>query len=105
VLAVAAAAGDYRLEVMTLSASDKGGSYEARVEEVRAATDNDRRLVEAVRLYGRSVLASSEGKTQEALALAERAVGLYEQSLDRDHPDLAPALVNLGDLYREAGEY
>src|SRR5207249_4629680 len=102
---VAEAAGEYRLEVRTLGALDRGGRYEARVEEVRAATKQDRQLVEARKLYGRSIQLAGEGKSPEALALAERGVELMERALGASHADLAMPLLNLGDLYRRTGQY
>jgi hypothetical protein len=74
VLTVVEASGDYTLEVKTLDPADKGGRYEARIEEVRAATDTDRALAEATKLFGQSVLLGGAGKRREAIPLAERAL-------------------------------
>jgi CHAT domain-containing protein/lipopolysaccharide biosynthesis regulator YciM len=103
VFVVVGAAGEYRLDVKLLDPADKGGRYEARIDEIRAATEKDRQLVEAAKLYGQAVPMSDEGKRKEAFPLAERAVALYEAALDADHPDLASALFLLGDLYRVEG--
>jgi CHAT domain-containing protein/Tfp pilus assembly protein PilF len=105
VIAVGESGGVYMLEVKTLDPSDKGGNYEARVDEVRTATEKDRDLVEATKLYGDSAVMQSQGRSREALPVAARALELYEKAIGPEHPDLATPLLNLGDLYREAGAF
>jgi tetratricopeptide (TPR) repeat protein len=46
-----------------------------------------------------------QGKYQEAIPLAEKAVELAKRVYGPEHPDTATSLNNLGKLYREMGEY
>ena len=105
VLLVAENGGEYTLEVKTLDPADKGGRYEARVNEIRTATEKDRQLGEATRLFGQSVLLSSAGKGREAIPLAERAVALYEKALGPDHPGVDNSVNILAGLYWDQGAY
>lgn len=47
------------------------------------------------------------GKANEPASrtLAERAVRIKEEALGAEHPDLVESLSNLGDLFRQAGDY
>ena len=105
VLVIAVSSGNYTLDVKTLDPADKGGRYEARVNELRLATEKDRQLEEAMRLSGQSVLLAGAGKIREALELAERAAPLYEKALGPEHPDMATSLINLTHLYISQGQY
>src|SRR5262245_4507846 len=69
---VAEADGAYRLTVRPKQKNAPAGGYEIRIEEFRAATDDDRALHEARKLLqGASKLIDS-GKYEEALPLIER---------------------------------
>lgn len=104
--------GRYRLEVRSLEESAAAGRYEVRIQELRTATERDRRRVAALasleeaklfqqqseKLYG-------EGKYNEATSLAERALAIYEVALGTEHPDVATALHNLAVLYWSKHDY
>jgi len=98
-------AGIYRLEVRSLEKDAKPGRYEAKVVELRAATDRDRDLAEAGKLYSESVSLRGKGQYGQAIPLAERALTLREKTLSAEHPDTATSLNNLAELYRAKGDY
>ena len=45
------------------------------------------------------------GKFADAVPLAQRALAIREKALGPDHPDVALALNNLAELYRNQGRY
>ncbi|HSV61097.1 MAG TPA: CHAT domain-containing tetratricopeptide repeat protein [Variovorax sp.] len=47
----------------------------------------------------------NQGRYDEAIASAKKAVGEAEARLGKDHPGLAAALSNLGQAYLEGGQY
>jgi CHAT domain-containing protein/Flp pilus assembly protein TadD len=98
-------AGKYRLEVRSLEKDAKPGRYEAKVVELRAATDRDRDLAEADKLYNESYSLSEKGRYSQAIPLAERALTLREKSLGAANPDTASSLNHLAGLYRAKGAY
>src|SRR5713226_7532820 len=57
-------------------------------------------LVESQELTGKVLKLYSEWKYDEALPLAKRALELREAALGRNHEDLIPLLLNLGELYK-----
>ena len=105
VLFVSEDGGAFTLEIRTLEPAQNSGRYEARVNAIRTATEKDRQLGEATRLFGQSVLLSSAGESMSAILAGERAVTLYEQVLGPDHRDVATPLNSLGALYRNHGDY
>jgi CHAT domain-containing protein/tetratricopeptide (TPR) repeat protein len=102
---VAEAAGDYRLVVQPKDLGTDAGSYQIRIEELRGATENDRTLHDARRLYEEYLNLRSEGKYDEAIPLVERALETRERLLGLDHRDVADAVDGLAGLYHEKGEY
>src|SRR5262249_47925889 len=90
--------GAYRLTVRTRQKQAPAGGYEIRIEELRAATENDRALHEARKLLqmGRKLL--GEGKYEEALPLVEHSREIRERLLGPEHRDVAEALNDLGRL-------
>ncbi len=46
-----------------------------------------------------------QGKYEEAEPLYKRSLEITEKSLGPDHPDVATALGNLAELYRQQGRY
>jgi CHAT domain-containing protein/Tfp pilus assembly protein PilF len=67
----------------------------ARAEAVAEAT---RLMAEVERLYG-------QGKYDDALALAQRALGIREKALGPDHLDVAQSLNDLAVLYDQKADY
>lgn len=102
---IAAAAGNYRLDVHSSAEVAPPGRYEIRVIEQRAATSNDRTLLEARALVAQSVQAKGEGHEDEAIQMAERAVALADKTLGQDAAERADFLYNLADLYSGKQDY
>jgi len=59
----------------------------------------DTELQDATRLMGEVERLSKEGKYDEALVLAERALAIREKALGLDHPDVASSATALANLY------
>jgi len=57
-------------------------------------------LLESRQLNSSVMKLYAEGKYDEALPLAKRALELREKALGPDHEDVIPLLLNLGELYR-----
>jgi len=102
---VAEAAGDYQLVVQPKQKQAAAGSYEIRIEELRAATDNDRALQEAHKLSQESFKLFGVGKYNEALPLVQRVLEIRERILGPDNRGVATALNRLAILYAIKGEY
>lgn len=62
-------------------------------------------LAEAQSLTARVIKLHAEGKHDEALPLAKRALKIRERALGRDHPLVAAAALNLGEQYWATGKY
>ena len=78
---IAAAAGDYQLEVRTADKNADGGQYEVKIVDVRAPTAAERTLEEARRLTEASRGLRQKGKYDEALPPAERSLAIREKLL------------------------
>ena len=102
---VAKAPGDYRLIVRPTQKRASAGGYRIRIEEMRAATENDRALYEAYLLYQESMKLRDAGKYDEALPLFERVIETRKRILGPDAPDLAVAIHDLAVLYLYKGDY
>jgi hypothetical protein len=77
-----------------------------RVERLaRLPSADRRRLAEAAQLKDRVGQLYQQGKTHEALPLAQKARELIKDVLGDRHPDYATSLNNLALLYRARGEY
>jgi CHAT domain-containing protein/Tfp pilus assembly protein PilF len=101
----AEATGEYRLIVQPAQEKADAGDYEIRIQELCAATENDRALYEARRLYEESRKLRRASNYDGALRLVERALEIRERVLGPDHPEVAAAINGLGVLYRQKGEY
>src|SRR5215831_1119233 len=101
---VAEVAGSYRLNVKAKHKGAPAGGYEIRVVELRAATEKDRVLQEALKLHTESQRLSRAGKYDESRPMAERALELREKALGPEHPDVAQSLNNLANLYSLKGD-
>lgn len=62
-------------------------------------------LREAQRLSNLAAARREAGAYAEARTLHERALAIREQTLDRDHPDIAASLAGLAVVHAVAGEY
>jgi tetratricopeptide (TPR) repeat protein len=104
VSAIAEAAGAYRIEVHSLERTAKTGRYEIKVEELRAATAEDKHRVAAESIFQEAK--QLEGGTSEArrksIEKYEEARELYRKTGDRYKE--AMALKSIGALYHFLGE-
>jgi CHAT domain-containing protein/Tfp pilus assembly protein PilF len=102
---VAEADGAYRLTVRPKQKNAPAGGYEIRIEELRAATENERALHEARKLLQGASKLIDAGKYEEALPLIERGRGIRERVLGPEHRDVADAINLLAILYWYEGAY
>jgi CHAT domain-containing protein len=102
---VAKAPGDYRLIVRPTQKRAPAGGYRIRIEETRAATENDRALYETYLLYQEAMKLRDEGNYDEALPLFERVIETRKRILGPDAPDLAAAIHDLAVFYYYKGDY
>jgi CHAT domain-containing protein/Tfp pilus assembly protein PilF len=102
---VAEEEGGYQLVVEAKLKRAPAGAYEIRIEELRAATESDRALQVARKLYDDSLKLQRAGKYEEARPLAERALSIREKALGPEHTDVADSLHSLAELLKEMGEY
>ena len=102
---VAESAGDYQLVVQSKQKGAGAGNYEIRIEELRAATDNDRALHEAYKTYYQSYKLYVAAKFDEALPLVQEALDIRERILGPYHRDVAAALNRLAIINAIKGEY
>jgi CHAT domain-containing protein/Tfp pilus assembly protein PilF len=102
---VAEATGIYVLRVRPRYRRAATGSYQVRIEELRTATENDRALQEARKLFDESRKLGRLGQYGEALPFIERAVEIRERILGADHQDVAAALNVLAALHHDRGGY
>lgn len=99
------AAGNYLVEVRVLEKDAAPGKYEIKLAELRNARPQDRPLVEARQAASAALSLSVQGKTSEALPLAEKALALREKALGAEAPDVAASLNFLAGLYFDKGEF
>jgi CHAT domain-containing protein/Tfp pilus assembly protein PilF len=71
----------------------------------RLAPADRRRLAEAAQLNARVVELYQQGKTQQALPLAEKALEIRKEVQGERHPHYATTLNDLAELYDSQGEY
>jgi CHAT domain-containing protein/Tfp pilus assembly protein PilF len=110
-----AAARKARQEVLAIQTKLRGADHwqvtDARLalEEVerlaRLAPADRRRLAEAEQAADQVAPLYRQGKTGEALGLAQKALEIRKQVLGEHHPDVARSLNNLAFLYHFQGDY
>jgi tetratricopeptide (TPR) repeat protein len=97
--------GVYRLTVRPKHKNAPAGDYEIRLEEFRAATENDRALQEARKMYKKAIDLRNAGKYDEALPYFEGALEIRERILGPDHSDVSQAINGLAVLHGYKGAY
>jgi tetratricopeptide (TPR) repeat protein len=102
---VAEAEGAYQIVVQPRQKAAPAGAYEIRIEELRAATENDRALQQARMLYRKAMDLRNAGKYDEALPYFEGALEIRERILGPDHPDVSQAITGLATIHNVKGEY
>jgi CHAT domain-containing protein len=103
VLCVAKDSGNYRLDIVAKNASL--GRYEIKVTESRTATDGDRALFEAFKLYLEFDQLYRADKYDEARPIVERVLEIRERVLGTEHIDLAGPLTDLAIINAAKGDY
>jgi CHAT domain-containing protein/Tfp pilus assembly protein PilF len=98
-------AGAFQLIVRPTQNGAPAGSYEIRIEELRAATDTDRALHDARKRFEEALKLQRARNYDEALPLAESALEIRERLLGSEHPDVAAAINSLAGIYNGEGEY
>src|SRR5262245_47545013 len=101
---VAEAEGEYRL-IVEPKMKEEAAAYEIRIEELRAATENDRSLQEARNLYRNAGDMYEAGKYDEALSSYGRALEIREKALGPNNSDVANAINGLAICYTSKGDY
>jgi CHAT domain-containing protein/Tfp pilus assembly protein PilF len=102
---VAEGGSSYRADVVAKYKNAGTGRYEIQVVELRLATENDRALHEARKLYTESRKLYFAGEYDKAEPLSQRVLAIREKVLEPEHLDIATALNNLALLYYARGEY
>jgi len=102
---VADAAGTYQLNVRSLEKDASAGGYEIRIEDLRTATDADRKRVAAERSY----LAGAKLQAERTGDAWRKAVEQYGETLRLmreagDRRGEAMTLTNVGTIYNFLGE-
>jgi CHAT domain-containing protein/tetratricopeptide (TPR) repeat protein len=105
VRAIAELTGSYRLEVRSLEKEAKPGRYEVRIEELRAASQQDRKIVAGERAF----MEAEELRLQGDAASLRKAVAKYEEALQvarsvGNRLSEAETLNNIGYSYDSLGE-
>jgi len=103
--AIAEIAGSYRLEVRSLEKDAKPGRYEARIAELRIASQQDRNRVTEERAF----IEAEELRAQGGAVSLRRAIAKYEESLQMsqaagDRSGEARALNSIGLVHNSLGE-
>ncbi|HST53771.1 MAG TPA: CHAT domain-containing tetratricopeptide repeat protein [Pyrinomonadaceae bacterium] len=96
---VAEAAGTFRIEVEPSLPKALAGAYAIQLDELRAATADEKLLYRARQQFYESLRLNVAGKTDEALELARSALDTREKILGENHADVAASLRALGMLY------
>ncbi len=101
---IAESAGSYRLEIRPVV--NAAGRYEVKIEELRPATERDRRQVAAEKAEGEGQMLTIPSNTaeqkQQGIAKYEEALALWRQMGERKAE--LRTLFYLGKNYRERGE-
>jgi tetratricopeptide (TPR) repeat protein len=105
VVLVAEAEGDYQVVVQPGQKTAPAGAYEIRIDELRAATENDRDLQEARKLYKKAIDLRNAGKYDEALPYLEGALEIREKRLGADHLDVSQAINGLATIHHYKSDY
>lgn len=103
---IAEATGIYRLEVSSLEKDARPGRYEAKLIELRAATQQDRDYIAARRAFDEGEklhVQATRSSLTAAIKKYEEALSLYRAAGDRS--EQITVLINMGGAYRVLGEH
>lgn len=102
---IAEATGVYRLVVSSFEKNARPGRYEAKLVELRPATQRDRDRLAARRAFDEGVRLNNQA-TRDSLKAAikkyEEALALYRAAEDEN--EVITVLINMGGAYRISGE-
>ncbi|MBX7222124.1 MAG: tetratricopeptide repeat protein [Blastocatellia bacterium] len=96
--------GTYTLEITATSSTAPAGSYELKVEPIKAATPQDQTELEIQKLNFKAGELLQAGKFDQGLPLLEQTVEKSEKTFGAEHPLLADSLANLADGLVSKGE-
>jgi CHAT domain-containing protein/Tfp pilus assembly protein PilF len=103
--------GVYQIIVKSFEHDSPIGKYEIRLKALRAASEQDRALIEKNRVLQKAAELIQEveqhydaGEYDAALPLAERALLICENGLGKVHPAVAASLGELAKLYQAKGD-
>jgi CHAT domain-containing protein/Tfp pilus assembly protein PilF len=102
---VAATSGNYRLDIEAKYKVFPAGRYAITLEQLREATEPERRLQEARELQIESLRLRRAGNYSEAIAVGTRGLEIYEKVAQPQNPEKARLLNQLGNLSFETGDY
>jgi CHAT domain-containing protein/Tfp pilus assembly protein PilF len=104
VLAIAEAAGAYLIEVRSVEKTAKTGRYEIKVEELRAATAEDKYRVAAGTIFreAEQLQTGSLEAKRKSIEKYQAALELYRRAGDRNGE--AQALTDMAEIYLLLGE-
>lgn len=101
---VALQTGAYQVEIHA-PYRNSIGKYEIRLSGIRAATEHDRRMYEALTLGTESFRLSEQGQSAKAVPLAARAVEIFREELGEQNATVALWLSTLGRFQLKDGAY
>jgi CHAT domain-containing protein/Tfp pilus assembly protein PilF len=111
VLLAVEATGNYIVQVRALE-NGASGRYAITFNDRRPPTDRDRKhfadvakLAEAQRIENQWAPLYDEGRYDEAIQLAEKALAIYEKALSVGHPSTATVVKTLTVLHIAKGDY
>jgi CHAT domain-containing protein/Tfp pilus assembly protein PilF len=105
VMFIAETAGAHSIQVTPSDPYAWRGRYTIRIEELRVATINDRKLAEALRLFSESIKQQESDKYDAALVAAKQALAIRETLLGASHPDVGMSLYDLAYIYGQKKSY
>ncbi len=104
--AVAEVAGNYRLEVSSLEANSAAGRYEAKIVELRTATERDRKRIIAEQVFAQAEQLRGQGiaeSLRQAIRKYEEALAFYNSI--NEHNRVSHSLLGIGEALYLSGEY
>ncbi|HKX32320.1 MAG TPA: CHAT domain-containing tetratricopeptide repeat protein [Blastocatellia bacterium] len=102
---VAETPGDYRVVIRPSQPGAAAGTYQIRIDEPRASTEQERALHEAHKWYDEALKLRDAGRYDEALPLFERVVTTHQELLGPNDPNLAAVLHDQAVFYFYKGDY
>ena len=102
---IALAAGNYLIVVTPSSQYALPGSYRINLKEIHAATEKDRRLAEVLQLNVETRKLRHDGKYDEALASAEKALAMLAKIDEAETVEGADIINETALIYDSKGEY